>query len=137
MKLFAFVILFIGLFSCSHETITKKEKKKTFLNHEILNDSIHYKIKEYELNNSTLRNVCVFKYNDLLEEKLIYKIQKNYLRDEGYNTTFDKVYFIPTQNKIQILDITTHYFDYNIESIDTLKIDVIITPSSKIKTKKI
>ena len=55
----------------------------------------------------------------LLSEKLIYKVQKKDIHDEGYNTSVKKMYRILDKNKIEIMDYTYHYFDYIIEDIDT------------------
>jgi hypothetical protein len=131
------------LISCvENNTSISKQKEtpideKEFLNHEIINDSIEYRIKEYDKKNSVYRNICVFKNDELIKEKIIYKIQKKYLHDEGYNTASSKVYTMKSLIKFHVLDITTHYFDYNIESADTSIIEVIVTPSGEIVTQKL
>ena len=131
------------LISCveNNTSISKQKEtpidKKEFLNHEIINDSIEYRIKEYDKKNSVYRNICVFKHNALIKEKIIYKIQKKHLHDEGYNTAYSKLYTIKSLNKLHVLDITTHYFDYNIESADTTIIEIIVTPSGEIAIEKL
>lgn len=138
MKYLFLLICSILLISCSEEhskTVkTKKPKidEKEFLDHEILNDSITYRIKEYDKKNTVLRNICVFKNDEVIKEKLIYKIQKNYLHDEGYNTANSIMYEVIDKNKIQVFDITTHYFDYKVESIDTVATKVIVTSEGEI-----
>ncbi|MEN9002271.1 MAG: hypothetical protein ABF242_08165, partial [Flavobacteriales bacterium] len=114
----------------------KKIDEKEFLNHEIINDSIEYRIKEFNLKNSIERKVCVFKNDKVVKEELIYKIQKNYLRDEDYRTELSKIYEVKGQNKIEVYDITTHYFDYKIESIDTTVSQVFVAPDGEIKISK-
>ncbi len=131
---FAFCLLII--FSCDNtKTRTKhpKKEKAIFLNHEILNDSIHFKIKEYNKRNHTYRNICVFNKEKLLTEKLIYKVQKKDIHDEGYNTSVKKMYRFLNRNEIEIMDYTYHFFDYNIDNIDTVRTQIEVTPIGEIK----
>lgn len=120
------------VFSCQPEIPASQVavvEKKEFLNHEILNDSIHYKIKEYDKNNYVFRNICVFNKEKLLSEELIYKVQKKELLDEGYNTVTKKTYEVLNKTNLKVIDYTFHYFDYEIESVDTVvtQIDVSAT----------
>ncbi|MEN8929459.1 MAG: hypothetical protein ABF258_05645 [Flavobacteriales bacterium] len=143
LKLLSTVIILSILSSCAGSETNppakpkkKKIDEKEFLNHEIINDSIEYRIKEFNLKNSIERKVCVFKNDKVVKEELIYKIQKNYLRDEDYRTELSKIYEVKGQNKIEVYDITTHYFDYKIESIDTTVSQVFVAPDGEIKISK-
>lgn len=132
--------LLLILFSC--ESTPKKVlskpviDEKEFLNHEIINDSIEYRIKEFDQRNQIIRNVCVFKNDELIKEQLIYKVQKKEILDEGYNTSVKKMYEVNEKNIINVYDYTTHYYDYSIESIDTVLSVVIIQENGDIEIQK-
>mgnify|MGYP000386208718 CR=1 FL=1 len=136
-------IVIITISSCFSETginqsTIKQEKiKKEFLNHEILNDSIHYKIKEYEKRNHIYRNLCVFNKETLLEESLIYKTQKKELMDEGYCVSKKRIYKIEAKTSFTVYDINSHFYNYEIESIDTTLCKLIVTNDGKIEINKI
>lgn len=132
--------LLLILFSCGttpEKTLSKPViDEKEFLNHEIINDSIEYRIKEFDQRNQIIRNVCVFKNDELIKEQLIYRVQKKEILDEGYNTSVKKMYEVNEKNTINVYDYTTHYYDYNIESIDTVLSVVIIQENGDIKIQK-
>lgn len=132
MKNLLLPCIFPLVFSCQSEIPASQVavvEKKEFLNHEILNDSINYKIKEYKKNNYVYRNICVFNKEKLLSEELIYKVQKKELLDEGYNTATKKIYEFVSKTALEVIDYTFHYFKYEIESVDTVvtQIDVSAT----------
>lgn len=137
-----FALLFTCLLiSCNNNSPISKNKntpvgEKELLNHEILNDSIHYRIKEYRKRNRIYRNICVFNKAILLEESLIYKTQKKDLMGEGYFVKSKKLYEVNEKNKLTLFDINSHYHDYNLESEDTTISQLIVTPEGKIEIKK-
>ena len=138
-----FALLFTCiLISCSNNNTPINKNKDTlvdekkFLDHEILNDSIHYRIKEYKKRNHIYRNICVFNKAILLEESLIYKTQKKDLMDEGYFVKSKKLYEVNEQNKLTLFDIKSHYHDYNLDSEDTTISQLIVTSEGKIEIKK-
>lgn len=124
--------------SCSHEMKQKHVHKELSLNHEILNDSIHYKIKESVQSNVINRDLYIYNINDKLEKINIYKVKKQNLLDEGYNNIKNKFYeILPNKNEIKILNISTHYFDYAIESEDTTVTIITISDNGNTITNRI
>ncbi|MDA9261978.1 hypothetical protein N9P38_01305 [Flavobacteriales bacterium] len=139
MKLFPFVIaLVILLNSCFSEPVKSKKPSKSkinekeFLNHEIINDSIEVRIKEFNERNLIYRNLCVFKNDEVFKEHLIYKVKKKEIFDEGYNTEIKKMYEVKDKHLVEIYDYTFHYFDYSIEDIDTNITKIVVTPQGEI-----
>lgn len=127
--------------SCFPEIEVKETKpvidEKEFLNHEIINDSIEVRIKEIDKRNHVIRNLCVFKNDEVIGEALIYKAQKKEILDEGYNTSTKKSYEVKSQRLIHVFDITTHHYDYKIESIDTNLSHVEVTNSGQINIQEL
>jgi hypothetical protein len=109
--------------------------QKEFLDHIRLNDSIEYKIKEYNAGNSIKRDLCVFKNGKIIKEHPIYFARKKEILDEGYNTTSKKKYTSLNYDLIEIQDITFHYFNYLIESIDTSTSYIEVTEKGEIILK--
>ena len=74
------IFFMIFLIPCFPEAEVKETKpvinEKEFLNHEIINDSIEVRIKEIDKRNHIIRNLCVFKNDEVIGEALIYKAQK-------------------------------------------------------------
>ena len=131
--------LFFSCFSENPKKEAKKKKKideKEFLNHEIINDSIEVRIKEFDERNLVYRNLCVFKNDEVFREHLIYKVRKKEILDEGYNTSNKKMYELRDKNLIEVFDYTFHYYDYNIEKVDTTKTKVEVTPEGEINVIK-
>ena len=77
MKIKLLILLSLIIGSCGVEPVAKKKPTKAkineseFLNHEIINDSIVVRIKEYSEKNLTYRNLCVFKNKKVFKEHLI------------------------------------------------------------------
>ena len=138
MKFKILILLAIIIVSCGVEPVAKSKPIKTkineseFLNHEIINDSIVVRIKEYNERNSRYRNLCVFKNDKVYREHLIYKIKKNEILDDGYNQTKKKEYQVKSKNLVEICDYTFHYFDYNIDHIDTTYTQVKVLANGEI-----
>jgi len=139
---FTTVIICIAFLTSCFPEVEKKQAKpvideKEFLNHEILNDSIVIRIKEIDKRNHVIRNLCVFKNDEVIGEALIYKHQKKEILDEGYNTSSKKSYEVQSKRIIRVFDITTHHYDYKIESIDTNLSNIEVTNSGEIKIQKL
>ena len=134
------VLIFFSLVIISCSTVTEQKNKeqkpvineKEFLNHEIINDSIVVRIKEFNERNSTYRNLCVFKNDKVFREHLIYKIKKKEILDDGYNQTKKKDYKVKDKNLVEVFDYTFHYFDYNIDHIDTNYSQVMVSADGEI-----
>lgn len=136
------VLLSIIITSCGEKPFIKKENTETkideseFLNHEIINDSIVVRIKEFNERKYTYRNLCVFKNNEIYREHLIYKITKQKILDDGYNKTKKKEYTVKSKSLIAIIDYTFHYFDYDIDHIDTAYSQVMVLANGELSLIK-
>ena len=65
------------------------------------------------------------------------KLKKKEILDEGYNTSVKKSYEVKSKNLIHVFDITTHHYDYKIESIDSNLTHIEVTTSGEIKVQEL
>lgn len=142
MKTLLFSILTFCFVSCSVNdaekplSVSTKSDEAKLLNHEILNDSIHYKIIEVTKNRKTNRTMQVYNIEKLVTEKKIYETNETLLLDEGYNKTTQLTYTISDcKTELTQLEIAHHYYDYHVESSDTSRTQLRITESGKIKVQ--
>ena len=111
--------------------------EKEFLDHIILNDSIEYRIKEYNEKNNIKRKICVFKKGRVIKEHPIYFLRKKEILDEGYNSTQRTLYTNLDFDLFEIKEYTYHYYDYNLENVDTSTYSLKVTAIGEIEIKKI
>lgn len=143
MKSFFFLCfsLFVFGISCQEQEVAsnkskKKNDEKKFLDHIKLNDSIEFRIKEYDLKNEIKRDLCVFKHDEVIQEYPIYFHRKKEILDEGYNTSYKKTYTSLDYDLYELQELTFHYNDYIIESVDTVITKIEVTPSGEISISK-
>ncbi len=141
-KTYLFLFTLTIFSSCLQESEEKngvKKKKideKEFLDHIRLNDSIEFRIKEYDLNNAIKRNICVFKNDSVIKEHPIYFVRKKEILDEGYNSTKRKLYTTLDYNLLIIKEFNYHYYDYKLENIDSSNYLLKVTETGEIEIEK-
>ena len=131
------LIIIITLFTVSciekNAQLIPSNPKTFYLDHHILNDSIHYKVKEIELKNKTKRSLIIYNKDILLSETPIYYFQKKVLKSEDYYKVNKTNYTISNKLEITIKKVVTHYNNYKVEHIDSTITKLVIDQKGDLK----